>query len=164
MAEGRLVDSAAMSASTLHCPSCGDEYVAGSVVCSDCRVALVAGPRDERATQPEYAAEGLPSGYAELGAWPLLATAMIVRRLVDADVEVSTLWSDPRRGGLAVVAVPEGQLDFADAVLRELPVDDEMPAGTPESYVDRIETRLTEIGVLLDELRQIGVDPVDRGA
>lgn len=143
-----------MDSTTLYCPSCGDEYVAGSRFCSDCRVALVAG-RPEVAEGPQFAS-GLPAGYVELGAWPPLATVMIVRRLADAGVEVSSLWSDPSRGGLAALAVPERQLEFADAVLRELPIEDEIPQSTVQAHLDRIEARLTEIGVLLDELRQLG--------
>lgn len=146
--------TASADSATLWCPSCGTQYVAGSRYCSACRVALVA----ERPGGPSDAPEplaGLPDGYAELGAWPRLATTIVTRRLEDAGVPVATSWSDPDSDGRSVVAVPVDQLEFADAVLRELPLDDELPRGSLKSYIERIETRLGEIAVLLDELRDL---------
>lgn len=145
-----------MSSPTVWCPSCGDEYVAGSEFCSDCRVELVA-ERPEQLTGAAAgdAGDGLPPDYEELGAWPQLGTAIVVRRLRDAGVDVLTRWSDPTDAGRALVAVPRGQIEFADAVMTELPVEDELPRGYVEDYVERIEARLAEIAVLLDELRDL---------
>lgn len=151
-----------IESTTLFCPACGDEYVAGSQFCSDCRVALVPG-RPDTATSSTEAPTGLPAGYVELGAWPPMATVMLLRRLTDASVDVSTLWSDPRRGGMTVIAVPENQVEFADAVLRELPIEDELPQGNASSHLDRIEARLTEVAMLLDELRQLEAEERGQG-
>lgn len=148
-----------MTSPTVWCPSCGDEYVAGSQFCSDCRVALVAErPTSLSPAAPEGdtgAGAGPPPGYAEIGAWPHLAAVMVVRRLRDAGIDVATLWSDPADADRAVLAVPAPQEEFADAVLRELPIDDELPRGSLDDYIDRVEARLAEIAVLLDELRDL---------
>lgn len=136
----------------LVCPSCGDEYVAGSTYCSDCRVALVPRGRADQGAAPSRG-EGVPEGYVEVGSFTRLAAVMVMRRLEDAGLPVAVLWSDPRHDGLATLAVPAGQEEFADALLREFPVEDELPPGSTEDYLNRIETRLTEIALLLDELR-----------
>jgi hypothetical protein len=49
--------------------------------------------------------------------------------------------------------VPEPQAPFADAVVRELPIDEEMPQGGVDETIERIETRLAEVALLLDDLR-----------
>lgn len=152
-----------MTSATLFCPSCGDEYVAGSQACSDCRVALVP-ERPEVAHRSEPSRPGgIPNGYVELGEWPPLAAVTLVRRLTDAGVDVSVQWSTPG-ANLSGLAVPDGQLEFADAVLRELPIEDDLPQGTPQAYLDRVEARLAEIAVLLDEMRQLGDDDFAAGS
>jgi hypothetical protein len=141
-----------MSSPTVFCPSCGDEYVAGSQVCSECRVALVA-DRPTIAGRDASDVE-LPPGFVELGVWPRLATIMLLRRLEDAGVSVLTHWAGTGPASSASLAVPEAEADFADAVIRELPVDEELPESRDAHLVaDRIETRLAEVALLLDELR-----------
>lgn len=156
-----------MNEPTVWCPSCGDEYVAGSRFCTDCRVALVperpqtltGGTPQPGGTPPSGTAvtsgPGLPEGYVEVGSWPPLAAVMLMRRLQDADVPVAVQWSDPRGDGLSLLGVPAAQQEFADAVIRELPIEDELPQETIPGYVERIETRLTEVALLLDELRTL---------
>jgi hypothetical protein len=51
------------------------------------------------------------------------------------------------------ILVPDSQAEFAEAVINELDVDDEVPDSSPEAYIARIEEHLGVVGALLDELR-----------
>lgn len=139
-----------MSSPTLYCPSCGAEYVAGTRYCSDCRVALTATP-------PGTA--GLGNGGAqnealvEMGEWPRLEAQILRRRLESAGVTVMIEWTGPGGDATGRLVVPEDQADFAEAVINELDVTDEVPDTSPLAYVARIEEHLAAAGGLLDELR-----------
>lgn len=146
--------------STVWCPSCGAEYVAGSQSCSDCRVALVAERPFLRGAAP-------PEGDAlcELGEWPRLSAQILRRRLETAGVTVMVEWSGPGADAVGTLVVPEAQADFAEAVVNEIDVDDEVPDTSPVAYLARIEEHLAAAGALLDELRtRLDEDGRDRGA
>lgn len=138
-----------MSSTTVWCPSCGAEYVAGSTSCSDCRVALV-GERPSRARLEE--APG-PGDLVELGEWPRLSAQILRRRLETAGISVLIEWSGPAADAVGTLVVPDAQADFADAVVNEIEIDDEVPDTSPLAYVNRIEEHLSAAAALLDELR-----------
>jgi hypothetical protein len=147
-----VVHSPPVSAATVWCPSCGAEYVAGSQRCSDCRVALVAQrPRPAGGnTRPgDLAADDL----VELGEWPRLAAQILRRRLETAGITVMVEWSGPGADAVGTLVVPEAQSEFAEAVVNEIDVDDEVPDTSPVAYLNRIEEHLAAAGALLDELR-----------
>ena len=138
-----------MSSTTVWCPSCGAEYVAGSTSCSDCRVALVA----ERPTRIGVDGAPGPGDLVELGEWPRLSAQILRRRLETAGISVLVEWAGPGADAIGTLAVPEAQADFADAVVNEIDVDDEVPDSSPIAYVTRIEEHLAAAAALLDELR-----------
>ncbi len=138
-----------MSAPTVWCPSCGAEYVAGSQRCSDCHVALVA-------QRPHLAASVRSEGgddLVELGEWPRLSTQILRRRLETAGITVMVEWSGPGADAVGTLVVPAPQAEFAEAVVNEIDVDDEMPDTSAIAYIGRIEEHLAAAGALLDELR-----------
>lgn len=136
-----------MGSPTVWCPSCGAEYVAGSSTCSDCRVALVT----ERPRA--HSASGEETDLVELGEWSRLSAQILRRRLETAGVTVMVEWSGPGPDATGALVVPAGQADFADAVVNEIDVDDEVPDTSPLAYVARIEEHLAAAGALLEELR-----------
>jgi hypothetical protein len=137
--------------STVWCPSCGAEYVAGSQSCSDCRVALVADrPRPRVTVSPTG---GDDDALCELGEWPRLSAQILRRRLETAGITVMVEWSGPGADAIGTLVVPEAQGDFAEAVVNEIDVDDEVPDTSPVAYLGRIEEHLAAAGALLDELR-----------
>ena len=136
-----------MDSPTVWCPSCGTEYVAGSVQCADCRVALVA-------HGPEFADDEAGSELVELGEWPRLSAQILRRRLETAGVPVMIEWSGTGGGDASgTIVVPEEHGEFAAAVINEIEVDDEVPDTSPFAYVARIEEHLAAVGALMDELR-----------
>lgn len=137
-----------MAASTVWCPSCGAEYVAGSQRCSDCRVSLVSQP-------PDVLRPGVTESddLVELGGWPRLSAQILRRRLETAGITVMIEWSNPGGDATGTLLVPEEQAEFASAVVNEIEVDDEVPDTSPIAYVSRIEEHLAAAAGLLDELR-----------
>jgi hypothetical protein len=144
---------------TVWCPSCGAEYRAGSLQCSDCRVALVSEPRAPRrgAHVDDSGAGGDErlgdDALVELGAWPRLHAQILRRRLETAGIPVMIEWSGTGGDAAGVIVVPEEHGDFAWAVVQEIDVDDEVPDSSPHAYVARIEELLSAAAGLLDELR-----------
>lgn len=139
-----------MESRTLWCPSCGAEYVAGSSTCSDCRVALVA-ERPERLARPGDAEP--EAGLVEIGEWPRLSAQILRRRLETAGIPVMVEWTGPGSDASGVLVVPEEHAEFAEAVVNEIEVDDEVPDTSPYAYVSRIEEHLSAVAGLLEELR-----------
>lgn len=135
---------------TLWCPSCGAEYRAGSLYCSDCRVALV---RERPATleEPE-SGEELPPLIA-IGEHPRLHAQILRRRLESANIATMVEWTGSTSDAIGTILVPEDQAEFAAAVVNELDVDDEVPDTSPIAYVTRIEEHLAAAEGLLEELR-----------
>jgi hypothetical protein len=138
---------------TLWCPSCGSEFVAGTLVCSDCQVPLTR-------EQPSVATSGTAGGTSgdpgddadllEMGEFPRLHGQILRRRLESASIPVML---DPNDDGTVTLVVPAEHGDFAYAVINELDVEDEVPDTSPFAYVTRIEEHLAAAGALLDELR-----------
>lgn len=138
-----------MSAPTVWCPSCGAEYTVGSRYCSDCRVDLVAEPPTE---EPED--EGVDAtDLVEMGEYPRLSAQILRRRLETAGISVMVEWTGPGADAMGTILVPDSQAEFAEAVITEIDVEDEVPDTSPEAYIARIEEHLSIIGSLLDELR-----------
>jgi hypothetical protein len=134
---------------TVWCPSCGAEYRAGIEYCADCRVALTSDRQlVTRAAEPVGDAD-----LVELGEWPRLAAQILRARLETAGISVMAEWVGPAPETVGVLLVPAAQADFAEAVVNELDVDDEVPDTSAFAYVARIEEHLAASAELLQELR-----------
>lgn len=150
-----------MPAPSVWCPSCGAEYNVGSHYCSDCRIALVTEPpdagrdegrgpdRDGDADEDDLDATDL----VEMGDFPRLSAQILRRRLESAGVSVMVEWTGPGADATGTILVPDSQAEFAEAVINEIEVDDEVPDTSAEAYIARIDEHLAVIGALLDELR-----------
>jgi hypothetical protein len=141
-----------MSAPNVWCPSCGAEYTVGSRYCSDCRVSLVAEPPDAPSVEDDEEALDA-TDLVEMGDYPRLSAQILRRRLESAGISVLVEWTGPGADATGTILVPDAQAEFAEAVINEIEVDDEVPDSSPEAYVARIEEHLSAIGSLLDELR-----------
>jgi hypothetical protein len=139
-----------VGSTTVWCPSCGAEYVAGSRTCSECRVALV--PERPRALD-DAGAGGGGDDLIEMGEWPRLSAQILRRRLETAGVTVMVEWSGTGPDDVGVIVVPREQSDFAYAVINEIDVEDEVPDTSPLAYVTRVEEHLAAASALLEELR-----------
>jgi hypothetical protein len=143
-----------MSAPNVWCPSCGAEYTVGSRYCSDCRVALVAEPPDARPDEDDNGDEGVDAtDLVEMGDYVRLSAQILRRRLESAGISVMVEWTGPGADATGTILVPDAQAEFAEAVINEIEVEDEVPDTSPEAYVVRIEEHLSAIGSLLEELR-----------
>jgi hypothetical protein len=145
-----------MSAPTVWCPACGAEYTIGSRYCNECRVELVVEPPPAANGESEMADNGEAgdaTDLVELGAFPRLHALILRRRLETAGLSVMVEWSGPGGSVLGTILVPDSQAEFAEAVINEIDVDDEVPDSSPEAYIARIEEHLSVVGALLDELR-----------
>jgi hypothetical protein len=107
---------------------------------------------DEGDDEYEYDPDGVPP-MVELGQYPKLATLVLRRRLESAGITTMVEWTGPGPEALGTLLVPEPQSEFAEAVVNELDVDDEVPDTSPAAYLARIEEHLSAIGGLLEELR-----------
>jgi hypothetical protein len=145
-----------MSAPSVWCPACGAEYTIGSRYCNDCRVELVveAPPSTEGGPDMDNGDEGADAtDLVELGEFQRLHAQILRRRLETAGLSVMVEWTGPGGSALGTILVPEAQAEFAEAVINEIDVDDEVPDSSPEAYIARIEEHLGVVGALLDELR-----------
>ena len=146
------------SAPSVWCPACGAEYTVGSRYCNDCRVELVVEPpRSAEGEAGMIDDDGEDGGDAtdlvELGEFPRLHAQILRRRLETAGLSVMVEWTGPGGSALGTILVPDSQAEFAEAVINEIEVDDEVPDSSPEAYIARIEEHLSVVGALLDELR-----------
>jgi len=134
---------------TMWCPSCGAEYVAGSLTCADCRVALTREqPPDLRVGRPGDASDA--GDLLEMGDFPKLHAQILRRRLESASIPVML---EPVGDGTHTIVVPAEHGEFAYAVINEVDVDDEVPDTSPFAYMTRIEEHLAAVVALLEELR-----------
>jgi hypothetical protein len=140
-----------MSTPSVWCPACGAEYTAGSRYCNECRVELVVEPPASGDGEPDD--DGDATDLVELGEFPRLHAQILRRRLETAGLSVMVEWSGPGGSALGTILVPDSQAEFAEAVINEIDVDDEVPDSSPEAYLARIEEHLGVVGALLDELR-----------
>ena len=141
-----------MSTPSVWCPACGAEYTAGSRYCNECRVELVIEPPPSMNGDDGDEA-GDATDLVELGEFPRLHAQILRRRLETAGLSVMVEWSGPGGSALGTILVPDSQAEFAEAVINEIEVDDEVPDSSPEAYIARIEEHLGAVGALLDELR-----------
>ncbi len=139
-----------MSTPSVWCPACGAEYTAGSRYCNECRVELVVEPP---AADGDNGDEGDATDLVELGEFPRLHAQILRRRLETAGLSVMVEWTGPGGAALGTILVPDSQAEFAEAVINEIEVDDEVPDSSPDAYIARIEEHLSAVGALLDELR-----------
>ena len=145
-----------MSVPNVWCPSCGAEYSIGSRYCSDCRVELVAEPPigDRPTEDMEMEDESTDAtDLVEMGEYPRLSAQILRRRLESAGLSVMVERSGPGADAMGTILVPDAQAEFAEAVINEIEVEDEVPDTSPEAYIARVEEHLTVIGSMLDELR-----------
>jgi hypothetical protein len=136
---------------TVWCPSCGAEYRAGTPYCSECRVALTA--QQPLTLAPTRDATSSTEDLVEIGEWPRLQAQILRARLETAGLSVLADWSGPGPDAVGVLVVPTGQAEFAEAVINEIDVTDEVPDTSPHAYVVRIEEHLGAAAELLQELR-----------
>jgi len=141
-----------MSTPSVWCPACGAEYTAGSRYCNECRVELVVEPPAADGDSDDDGT-GDATDLVELGEFPRLHAQILRRRLETAGLSVMVEWSGPGGSALGTILVPDSQAEFAEAVINEIEVDDEVPDTSPEAYIARIEEHLGAVGALLDELR-----------
>ena len=141
-----------MDEPSLWCPSCGSEYRPGSSRCADCRVALVP-ERPAHLGGDELGDDDAGDGLVEIGEWPKIQAQVLRRRLETASVPVMIEWTGPADERRGVVLVPEDQREFAEAVVNEIDVDDEVSDDSPHAYVSRLEEHLSAAAGLLEELR-----------
>lgn len=138
--------------------------MAGSRYCSDCRVELVIEPDPIPAAVPVARnrmdrdddgddGDDEPDDLVEVGSFPRLQAQILRRRLETAGLSVMVEWTGPGADATGTILVPEQQAEFADAVVTEIDVADEVPDTSPEAYIERIEEHLSAMGALLDELR-----------
>jgi len=146
-----------MNAPNVWCPACGAEYTIGSRYCNDCRVELVVEPPRANDGGSDMTDNGDEAADAtdlvELGEFPRLHAQILRRRLETAGLSVMVEWTGPGGSALGTILVPDSQAEFAEAVINEIDVDDEVPDSSPEAYIARIEEHLGVVGALLDELR-----------
>jgi hypothetical protein len=142
-----------MSVPNVWCPSCGAEYSIGSRYCSDCRVELVAEPPMRRRPDDMEDESSDATDLVEMGEYPRLSAQILRRRLESAGISVMVEWTGPGADAMGTILVPDAQAEFAEAVINEIEVEDEVPDTSPEAYIARIEEHLSVIGSLLDELR-----------
>ena len=146
-----------MSVPSVWCPACGAEYTAGSRYCNECRVELVVEPPASANRGPGFSDHGDEGGDAtdlvELGEFPRLHAQILRRRLETAGLSVMVEWSGPGGSAIGTILVPDSQAEFAEAVINEIEVDDEVPDSSPDAYIARIEEHLGAVGALLEELR-----------
>jgi hypothetical protein len=143
-----------MSTPKVWCPSCGAEYSIGSRYCSDCRVELVAEPPMRARPGEDMEDESSDAtDLVEMGEYPRLSAQILRRRLESAGISVMVEWTGPGADAMGTSLVPDAQAEFAEAVINEIEVEDEVPDSSPEAYIARIEEHLAVIGSLLDELR-----------
>ena len=139
------------------CPACGAEYTIGSRYCNDCRVELVVEPPAGAGGGPDTTDDDDDvtdaTDLVELGEFPRLHAQILRRRLETAGLSVMVEWSGPGASALGTILVPDSQAEFAEAVINDIDVDDEVPDSSPEAYIARIEEHLGVVGALLDELR-----------
>ena len=101
---------------------------------------------------PPYTAAVTVDDLVLLGQWPRLAAQILRARLETASITVTAVWSDaPDVTGS--LFVPPDQAEFANAVITELDVDDEVPDTSPHAYIVRLEEHLSAAAELLQELR-----------
>jgi hypothetical protein len=145
------------SSPSVWCPACGAEYTLGSRYCNDCRVELVVEPPpsanggNSMSDVDEDGADA--TDLVELGEFPRLHAQILRRRLETAGLSVMVEWTGPGGSALGTILVPDSQAEFAEAVINEIEVDDEVPDSSPDAYIARIEEHLSVVGALLDELR-----------
>ena len=148
-----------MGTPTVWCPACGAEYTIGSRYCNDCRVELVveappnANGGSGMTDDDDDEDGGDATDLVELGEFPRLHAQILRRRLETAGLSVMVEWTGPGGSALGTILVPDSQAEFAEAVINEIEVDDEVPDSSPEAYIARIEEHLSVVGALLEELR-----------
>jgi hypothetical protein len=151
-----------MSTPSVWCPACGAEYTIGSRYCNECRVELVVEPPSADGETGDGDDTADATDLVEIGEFSRLHAQILRRRLETAGLSVMVEWSGPGGAALGTILVPDSQAEFAEAVVNEIEVDDEVPDSSPEAYIVRIEEHLGVVGALLDELRtrleQTGTD------
>jgi hypothetical protein len=120
--------------------------------CADCRVALV--PERPEPNRLIAGTSNVSDGeLVALGAWPRLSAQILRARLESAGISVMVEWSGPAPDALGTLVVPVESREFAEDVVHEIDVDDEVPDTSPIAYVARIEEHLAAAAELIEEMR-----------